>query len=105
MKSIQLQSSYNDLKYKVYKNKLKNIIDKEKRAYYANLLKNNKDNMKKTWAIMKSIVNRNQNKQIQNKFKLNDGTVTSNKLVICEKFNDFFIGIGPSLAKKKSQTK
>ena len=56
--------------------------------------------MKKTWATMKSIVNRNKNKQIQNKFKLNDGTVTSNKLVICEKFNDFFIGIGPSLAKK-----
>ena len=62
--------------------------------------KNNKDNMKKTWAIMKSIVNRNKNKQIQNKFKLNDGTITSNKLVICEKINYFFIGIGPSLAKK-----
>ena len=34
----------------------------------------------------------------------NGGTVTSNKLVICEKIYDFFVEIGPSLAKK-SRTK
>ena len=49
---------------------------------------------------MKSIVNKNKSKQNQSKFKLNDGSVTTNKLEICEKFNNFFIGIGPTLANK-----
>ena len=44
---------------------------------------------------MKSIVNKNKSKQNQSKFKLNDGSITTNKLEICEKFNNFFIGIGP----------
>ena len=49
---------------------------------------------------MKSIVNKNKSKQNQSKFKLNDGSVTTNKLEICEKFNNFFICIGPTLANK-----
>ena len=49
---------------------------------------------------MKNIVNENQMKKIYSKFKLPDGSVTENKLLICNKFNDFFINIGPNLAKK-----
>ena len=49
---------------------------------------------------MKSIVNKHKSKQNQSKFKLNDGSVTTNKLEICEKFNNFFIDIGPTLANK-----
>ena len=82
LNSIQIKSSFNVLKYKSYKNRLTKIIEKEERNYYANLLKNNKNNMKKTWAIMKSIVNRNKNKLIQTKFKLNDGSTTTNKLTV-----------------------
>ena len=39
---------------------------------------------------MKNIVNKGKSKQIQSKFKLRDGTVTTNKDVISSKFNDFF---------------
>ena len=56
--------------------------------------------MKKTWGILKNINNRNKTKKIQSQFKLNDGSITSNKLVISDKFNDFFINIGPTLANK-----
>ena len=49
---------------------------------------------------MKNIVNKGKSKQIQSKFKLSDGTVTTNKDVISSKFNDFFVNIGPTLAKK-----
>ena len=49
---------------------------------------------------MKSIVNNNKSKQNQSKFKFNDGSVTTNKLEICENFNNVFIGIGPTLANK-----
>ena len=49
---------------------------------------------------MKNIVNKGKSKQIQSKFKLSDGTVTTNKDMISSKFNDLFVYIGPTLAKK-----
>ena len=47
---------------------------------------------------MKDIVNKK--KECKTKFKLNDGTFTTNKSLISEKFNHFFVNIGPNLAKK-----
>ena len=59
--------------------------------------------MKKTWSILKGIINKKKSLQIQSRFKLNDGSVTTDKTIICEKFNNFFIGVGPTLANKIPQ--
>ena len=64
------------------------------------MLDANKNNMKKIWGVLEDIVNKSKARKIQSEFKLNDGNITSNKLVISEKFNEFFINIGPSLAEK-----
>ena len=50
--------------------------------------------------VLKSIVNKKEATKIQDKFKLSDDTLATDKLMISAKFNDFFIGIGPSLARK-----
>ena len=75
------------------------MLNEEKR-YYANLLATERRNMKKTWVILKGIVNKNKSNQSQSQFKLSDGTITNDKYMICEKFNEFFVSIGPNLAKK-----
>ena len=49
---------------------------------------------------MKDIVNKNKKKKIQTKFKLENCGLTSDSLLISNKFNDFFVNIGPSLAMK-----
>ena len=49
---------------------------------------------------MKNMVNRNRIKKVQSTFILPDGSVTENRSLISEKFNDFFINIGPNSAKK-----
>ena len=49
---------------------------------------------------MKSIINKNKSKKVQDKFKLNDESMTSDKSVISNTFNEFFVNIGPNLAKK-----
>ena len=49
---------------------------------------------------MKSFINKNTCNQHQSKFKLNNGSDTTNKLVICEKFNNFFVGIDATFANK-----
>ena len=50
--------------------------------------------------IIKSVINRNKKTKFQDKFKFNDGSYTTYMKIICEKFNDFFINVGPSLSKK-----
>ena len=67
-------------KNKLYVKAYLNLLRKEEKNYYAELLIANKSNMKKTWSVMKSIVNKNKSNQYQSKFKLNDGSVTTNKL-------------------------
>ena len=88
------------IKYKTYRNKLRHILLQQEKNYYAELLKANRSNMKKTWSILKSVVNKGIKRQVQAKFKMNDGSITNDKVLISEKFNDFFTGVGPSLAKK-----
>ena len=50
--------------------------------------------------IIKSVINRNKKTKFQDKFKFNDGSYTTDMKIICEKFNDFFINVGPTLSKK-----
>ena len=55
--------------------------------------------MKKLWAVIKHIIDRNQKLDIQNRFKIGDNLITSDKNIICNRFNNFFVNIGPTLAK------
>ena len=88
-----------EIEYKTYRNKLNHILKCAERKHYSDLLNDNKNNVKRTWQILKYIVNKNKTTKIQDKFKLSDGTFTSDKSMISTKFNEFFIGIGPNLAR------
>ena len=75
--------------YTTYRNKLKHILLKAEKDHYASLLESYKSNIK-TWGILKEIINKNKVRKIQVQFNLSDGSVTCNKLIISEKFNEFF---------------
>ena len=100
MKYNRIKSVANEIKYKTYRNKLNRILKVAERKYYSDLIDENKHNIKKTWQIIKNIVNKNIMRKYQSKFKLSDGSITCDKSIVSEKFNEFFTGIGPSLAKK-----
>ena len=55
--------------------------------------------MKKSLGIIKYIINKNKDPVRHTKFKLSNGSTTTDKMSISEHFNDFFINIGPNLAK------
>ena len=55
--------------------------------------------MKKIWGIIKNITNKNQKPQTQSRFKIGDNLITSDKNIIRDKFNDFFVNTVPMLAK------
>ena len=97
---IKIPTAYNETKYKSYRNKLTHMLVKAEKQHFTDLLAANQNNMKKTRQIMKNVVNRKKSEKIQCKFKIDDQSTTENKLNICNKFNDFFVNIGPNLARK-----
>ena len=56
-------------------------------------------NIKKTWQVIKHILNKNGTSHIAQSFNLNN-KVTSDKKEIVNKFNEFFVDIDSSLADK-----
>ena len=99
----RVQSVHNETMYKSYKSRLQKLMIAAEKQYYHVILLQNKDNMKKSWGIIKNIINKNRKPVYQSKFKLKSGEVTTDKYVISKQFNDFFINVGPSLAKSIPQ--
>ena len=92
----------NRQKYTKYKNKLNHIIKLAKKIYYEEQLIKHKQNPKMMWKTLNELLN----KPTKNT-KLSKTFVESNSLKLIEdphkianKFNDYFINIGPNLAKK-----
>ena len=100
MKYIKIKSAYYECTYKMYRNRLTRLIKIAERKYYADLLESNKSNLKKTWNILKTIINKKKVHKVNENFKLSDDSITSDKKVISENFNDFFVNVGYNLAKR-----
>ena len=85
----KVSSVKNETSYKKYRNKLNHILQKAEKQYYHDLLNKHKDNLRKSWGIVKNIIHKNKKSSCQSKFELPDGNLTSDKKIISEKFNDF----------------
>ncbi|XP_065675798.1 uncharacterized protein LOC136092005 [Hydra vulgaris] len=87
--------------YKQYKNLFEKIKTNSNKNYYSNKIKNTNGDIKKTWDIMKEIIG-------IKTCKINslpaqiviDNKEYDNNNAISEKFNSFFVNIGPNLASK-----
>ena len=90
----------NKIIYKNYKNTLNKLLKRAEKQHYYDLLIKHKDNIRKSWSVIKSIIQKNKRSTCQSKFKLPDGPITDDKQLISTTFNDFFVNIGPTLASK-----
>jgi hypothetical protein len=88
----------NLLLYKQYRNKLNHLLRSSERQYYDNLLKSNKHNMKKTWNVLKEIINKKSVSPIQDCFIVNNKEI-KDPILIANHFNKYFTNIGSNLAK------
>ena len=100
MKYVKIKSTYYECKYKMYRNRLTRLTKVADRKHYADLLESNKSNLKKTWNILKSNINKRKAHKVNENFKLSDESVTADKRFISEIFNDFFVNVGYNLAKR-----
>ena len=87
-------------KYKTYKNKLTSILRTAEKEYYSKLLTDAKGNIKNTWKILNTIINKKTNtSKLPSHFECNEINIVS-KQSIADGFNNFFVDVGSNLDKK-----
>ena len=102
-KSLKSKTSYDQQMYNIHRNKVSKLKQEEERKHIASLLEANKANLRKTWAVLKSIINKKRDKRVQTRFRLANHDIITDKKLISEGFNDFFANIGPKLASNIPQ--
>ncbi len=86
------------VKYIKYRNVLNTLKKVAKETYYRNLLTTHKNDMRKTWKIMNSIIGRTKNKDsLSSTFIVKDSEET-NENIIANSFCEYFTGIGQTYA-------
>ena len=83
--------------YKTFRNRLNSNLVRTEREHYQKLLEDNKHNLKKSWRILKEVINKKQTSSSCSEFYINN-QLSNDKKKIVDGFNNFFINIGPTLA-------
>ena len=85
--------------YKTYSNKLSKIIKAAHKSYLSKQFELNRDNIKGTWKIIGSLIDRrNTNYQMPIKKILYNNRLYSDKQGICNQQNNYFVSVGETLA-------
>ena len=92
-------SVHNEVTYRSYKSKLQQLLKAAQEQHYHDLIIKYKDDMKKSWGVIKSIINNHKTTPPKSKFKSSNGEIITDKNIITQQFNAFFINIGPNIAK------
>ena len=90
--------------YCLYKNKFTTLKRQSEKQYYGEKLEQAKSNLRETWKIIKNVMNKNQTVTVpQDSFRYKD-SIIDNPQEISNKFNEFFVNIGPVLDSKIPQS-
>jgi len=83
------------------RNRVNNEIKTAKQNYYNSAFEENFNNSKKTWKVVNELTSRNQakNNSFVKEIKIDDTVITEPE-ELTEKFNNYFVEIGPMLAAK-----
>ena len=96
----------NQNSYKKYKNKLNHVIKASKKMYYEDQLIKYKHNTKMIWKTLNNILNKKTKKtDLPKQFANNmSPNIIDDPIEIATKFNDYFVNLGPKLAKNINNT-
>ena len=85
--------------YNLFRNRINREIKKAKKNYYTIFFDENKNNIKKTWMGIKSIINTKQSSPNVSQISMN-GKIITNPVAIYNTFNNFFASVGTSTNKE-----
>ena len=98
-KFIKNPNERNESIYKTYRNKFKKV-KKAAKKHYNKEFNERKGNLRYSWKLIKEVINKNKVKmELSDYFKENE-TIISDPVKISNKFNEYFINVGPKLAER-----
>ena len=103
VKSKRSSGSENVSFYEKYRKKLSQLIRSAERKHFHDVLLEHKSNLKKSWQVIKTVINKRKYTPVNTKFKVN-GATTNDGNVIGNKFNIFFVNVGTVLANSIAPT-
>ena len=86
-------------RYLKYKNKLTSVIRKAEKQYYIDKLNCYKGKIKETWSVLNHLLGRGKKTSTLCDFVVKNNAKITNTNEIANEFNDFYINVGPNLAK------
>lgn len=86
--------------YKRYRNLTTKLIRKTKHDYYKIKIQEADKDIKKVWTIIKESTNEIKTQNKIDKIKLENDTITVNKIEICNAYNKYFSEIGRKMAEE-----
>jgi len=95
---IKLKTKEAENRYKLYKNKLTDVLRIAKKCYYKKLLIDNKTSIKGTWEVLNSIIKKGLKKTTYPEYFVDAHGEHLTKNRVVNSFNDFFVNIGRDLA-------
>ena len=97
-----IQTKKNENFYKKYETNYKSCYKTMEKWYYEEQFIKYKHNTKVIWKTINKLLNKStQKKELPKEFLLSNlSSTTSNPVEIADKFNDYFVSLGPKLAKQ-----
>lgn len=83
-----------------YNKILKKLIKDARKAYYESCFSKFKHDVRKTWDTIKTVINKTGNKKDFPNFFLINGQYVSDKKIIADEFNKYYVNVGPKLASE-----
>ena len=99
-KYVKKPTIENKTAYTKYRNHLNQLLRCSKKNYITSEIHLHKNNMKKTWGTLNSLLGRNKQHKLPDFFHDNDGRKLNDAATIASNFNEYFTQIGSSLAEK-----
>ena len=98
-KYLKSKSEIDKEAYRKYKTCLRAALRRAEREHYDHLLSQSKNNLRKSWNIIKEVINKKRN-QSAPPLSINvDGRESDDPSIVSRAFNDYFVNVGPSLAQ------
>ena len=98
-KWMQSKSETDLRTYRSYRNKFTKIMRLSQKQYYSDRFQKLEGEIKGTWHLLKTIMDRNDNLNMTNELQVNSVKI-SDLNQIANDFDDFFVNIGLNLAKR-----
>lgn len=86
--------------YKKYRNRLTSIVRCQKKMYYEQLFQKYKRNIKATWSVLNKVIKNRNDRCFPTNIVKSDNSVTEDIESMVNEFNDYFVNVGPNLAKE-----